>query len=87
MSTPAEDHRAVFIQLVGELERGLALLDQEMRTRQYAAARESVLQLRVLVQVMDTTVPAVLGEARAQVKLCACGAVAERGRLTCWRHS
>jgi hypothetical protein len=79
---------AVLLQTIGELGRGLAVLDQEVRTRQYAAARDSVATLQLLVQVLDSAAALVMaGTPYAQLRLCSqCGAVAEPGRTTCWAH-
>lgn len=80
---------AVLVQLVGELERGFTLLDRELRTRQYVAARESLLGLRVCVSLLDGVVPEVLARHHGGHAVTVCTAcherIAERGALTCWR--
>jgi hypothetical protein len=77
-----DDRAAVIIQAVGELGRGLGILDQEVRTRQWAAARDTVAQLHAVLAILDQAA----GQAPL-VQLCSqCGAVADPGKATCWRH-
>ena len=60
--TPAqrrsEAHAAV-IQCVAELDRGLTVLDMELRKGQFNAARVSVGALKVIVGMLDELVPQV----------------------------
>jgi hypothetical protein len=82
-----QETAAVLVQCVGELGRGLAILDVEIRTRQAAAARETLRAMRMLVSVLDNALPAALDQQGGPyVTLCACGRVCEPdGATTCWR--
>ena len=69
--------RAAMSQCLVELTACVATLDTELRTRQLAAARDTLRAMGVLVSVLDGVVD--------RVHLCRCGRVREPSSATCWR--
>jgi hypothetical protein len=74
---PDLGERAALAECVGELRACAATLDEELRTRQLAAARDTLRAMAVLVAVLDGVVD--------RVRLCRCGRVREPSSATCWR--
>lgn len=51
----SRENRRLALQSTAELDRGLEILDRELRLGRFQSARETVTQLRALVRVADAT--------------------------------
>lgn len=63
--TPDEtrtETRAAALQIPAELDRGLDILDRQIRAGQFSAARKSVALLRSLVLLQETTTRQLLAQ-------------------------
>lgn len=51
----SRENRRLALQSTAELDRGLEILDRELRLGRFQSARETVAQLRAVVRVADAT--------------------------------